>query len=76
MTKITHMTTADTVEMLKMTQSKAHPSEAAVAAGRREPYHLTYIKKYGYTNQNRAAGQAINGGENGTHESDSKVPGE
>lgn len=61
MSNVVHMTDIDTVEMLKMTQS--HPSEAAVVAGRREPYHLTYIKKYGYVNQNGTAGQDIDGGE-------------
>lgn len=64
MAKTIHMTAANTVELLKMTQSQAHPSEAAVVAGRREPYHLTYIKKYGYANPNNGvAVQVIDGGE-------------
>lgn len=61
MPKNIHMAAADTAEMLKMAQM--HPSEAAVAAGRREPYHLTYIKKYGYANPDNVVGQATDGGE-------------
>lgn len=58
MSKVIHMTAANTVELLKMTRSQAHPSEAAVIAGKREPYHLTYIKKYGNAGRNRATDQA------------------
>lgn len=55
MSKTIHMTAADTVKMLKITQSQSHPSEAAVIAGRREPYHLTYIKKYGHAGRDGIA---------------------
>lgn len=74
MSKASHITPANTVELLKITQSQAHPSEAAVIAGKREPYHLTYIKKYGYANTNRTMGQAVDESEDSIYESDSKVP--
>lgn len=73
MADIIHMTAADTVKMLKTTRSQARPSEAAVIAGKREPYHLTYIKKYG--NQNRPEPKTADVGENSTYESNSKISG-
>lgn len=75
MPKKIHMTAADTVETIKMTRKKPRPSGAAVIAGKREPYHLTYIKKYGYANPDNVVGRPLTGVKNSIHESNSKIPG-